>query len=122
MPNRAPSAPPTHAAPCPVAVNRRITIRHGFAETAQVSAANEVLSPFQRVRVHDISQGGIALILPDPLAVGETIFLQVTNYLLDFTYDLAAEVRHVSPHPRGSWLVGIAFDEALSADQLTGLI
>jgi c-di-GMP-binding flagellar brake protein YcgR len=122
MPNSAPSAMAPPSAPCPVAANRRLTIRYGCAATAQISAADEILSPFQRVRVHDISQGGIGLILPQAPAVGDTIFLQMTNNLLEFTYDLAAEVRHVATHPHGSWLVGVAFDEPLSTDDLAGLI
>src|SRR6266702_4528948 len=109
MPISAPSAMAPPPAPCPVAVNRRLTIRFGCAADAQINVADEILSPFQRVRVHDISRGGIALILPQAPAVGDTIFLQMTNNLLEFTCDLAAEVRHVAPHPRGSWLVGVAF-------------
>jgi hypothetical protein len=122
MPHSTPSALAPQAAPCPGGANRRLTIRHPCPPTTQVSAANDPHWPFQRVRVQDISQGGVALILPHAPAVGETIFLQMTNHILDFTFDLAAEVRNVGPHPRGSWLVGVAFDEALSAEELGGLI
>jgi hypothetical protein len=122
MPHSSPSTLPPEAAPCPGGANRRLTIRHPCPPTTQASAANDPHWPFQRVRVHDTSQGGVALILPHPPALGETIFLQMTNHLLDFTFDLAAEVRHVEAHPRGSWLVGVAFDEALSAEELGALI
>jgi hypothetical protein len=122
MPHSTPSALTPQAAPCHADANRRLTIRQPCPPTTQVSAANEPHWPFQRVRVHDISQRGVALILPHAPAVGATIFLQMTNHLLDFTFDLAAEVRHVGAHPRGSWLVGVAFDEALSADELGALI
>ena len=58
----------------------------------------------------------------DAPAVREMLFLQMTNSLLGFTYDLAAEVRHVTPHKRGAWLVGLAFDRPLSPGELAGLI
>jgi hypothetical protein len=119
MPQSALSAVPRQPA---AGVNRRLTIRHGGDLGTQVNAANDQLSAFQKVRVHDISQGGVALILPHAPTVGTTIFLQMTNRHLEFTYDLAAEVRHTTPHQRGSWLVGLAFEQALSADDLVGLI
>jgi c-di-GMP-binding flagellar brake protein YcgR len=122
MPHSTPSALAPQTAPRPVGANRRLTIRHSCAPATQVSVTNEPHWPFQRVRVLDISQGGVALILPDAPPIGETIFLQMTNRHLEFTYDLAAEVRHVVPHQRGSWLVGVAFDEALAAEDLAALI
>ena len=63
-----------------------------------------------------------ALLLRRAPAVGETIFLQMSNSLLDFTFDLAAEVRHATPHTRGTWLVGLGFDRSLSLAELAALI
>jgi hypothetical protein len=98
-------------------INRRITIRRMPATAVNVTA-----TPFQKVRIHDISQGGIALVLRHAPAVGDTICLQMTNRLLGFTYDLAAEVRHAKPLRRGTWLVGLAFDQALSLGEFAALV
>jgi hypothetical protein len=74
------------------------------------------------VRVYDVAQGGLALVLPRAPALGEAIYLQVSNDVLGFTYDRAAEVRHARPYQRGTWLVGLAFEQPLSAIELAGLI
>ncbi len=102
-------------------INRRITIRRTAAAAVAVTPQPS-RTPFQKVRIHDISQGGIALILRHAPAVGETICLQMTNRLLGFTYDLAAEVRHAQPLKRGTWLVGLAFDRPLSLGEFAALV
>ena|SRR5438105_4775793 len=107
--------------PSAVALNRRLTIRHPAAQATEV-AITESGPPFQKVRVYDVSQGGLALILPRAPEVGESIFLQVSNDTLGFTYDLPAEVRHTRPYQRGTWLVGLAFEQPLSPGELAGLI
>src|SRR5438132_9805562 len=98
MSDSIPSGAAEQAALYGALINRRVTVRHGAAETTQVSVAPRRRSPFHKARVHDISQGGIALVLRHAPAVGELIFLQMTNRLLGFTYDLAAEVRHTVPY------------------------
>jgi hypothetical protein len=100
--------------------NRRLTIRHPAPKTTTTAIA--VSPPLQKVRVYDVSEGGLALILPHAPAVGEAIYLQVSNDALGFTYDRAAEVRHTRPYQRGTWLVGLAFEQPLSAGELAGLI
>lgn len=103
-------------------INRRIAIRHPSAPAARAVLTRNTRSPFQKARIHDVSHGGIALVLRDAPAVGTTVYLQMTNRLLGFTFDLSAEVRHVSAHQRGTWLVGIEFDHALSPGELAALI
>jgi hypothetical protein len=102
-------------------INRRITIRRAASAAVEVTASKSC-TPFQKVRIHDISQGGIALVLRHAPVVGDTICLQMTNRLLGFTYDLGAEVRHVRSLRRGTWLVGLAFDQALSLGEFAALV
>jgi hypothetical protein len=102
-------------------INRRITIRRAASAAIEVTASQS-RTPFLKVRIHDISQGGIALVLRHAPAVGDTICLKMTNRLLGFTYDLAAKVRHIRPLPRRNWLVGLAFDRALSLGEFTALV
>jgi hypothetical protein len=121
MTDAATSSAAAQAAVYGALINRRITIRRTASAAVAVSA-KQPRSPFQKVRIHDISQGGIALVLRHAPAVGEMICLQMTNRLLGFTYDLAAEVRHAQPLPRGTWLVGLAFDRPLSLGEFAALV
>ena len=107
--------------PSAIALNRRLTIRHPATRTTQV-AIPETNPPLQKVRVYDVSKGGLALILPRAPEIGDAIFLQVSDDTLGFTYERAAEVRHTRPYHRGTWLVGLAFERPLSAGELAGLI
>jgi hypothetical protein len=118
MPHTAPFAEPTQRA----TTNRRLTIRYAGGAHTEANMASSPLSPFQKVRIRDVSQGGVMLILPGCPTVGATIFLQMTNTLLDFTYDLPAEVRHARLDERGCWLVGVAFEQPLSLGDLDALI
>ncbi len=122
MPTPNPSAVAEHAALFGTLINRRVTIRRPCGAQTQATMAKQRRTPFQRARIHDISQGGVALVLRQAPAAGTTIFLQLTNSLLGFTYDLAAEVRHATPHRGGTWLVGLAFDRELSTGELAALI
>lgn len=122
MPQTLPSEAADQAALYSTLVNRRVSIRHNAAATTGVTLAKRPRSPFRKVRVQDISQGGIALIVRQAPEVGESVLLQMHNRLLDFSFDLAAAVRHRRPHGRGSWLVGLEFDRTLSLAELASLL
>ena len=109
--------------PAPTArINRRVNVRYpsGAATTTAVGSSASPL--LRRVRVWDVSQGGIAFILRKPLDVGQNVYIQITNRILNFTFDLAAEVRHVTKHTRGRWLVGLQFDRELTMAELASVI
>jgi hypothetical protein len=103
-------------------VNRRLAVRYpsGVATADGVAGLHGVM--FKNVRVYDISQGGIALVLNRPLKQGENFFIQVTNNILDFSYDLDAEVRHVRPFGPGRWIVGFEFPRELTTAELASLL
>ncbi len=103
-------------------INRRLAVRFPCpaATVDSVSAVATLL--FRRVRVHDVSQGGIALVLPRPLAPGVQLSIQVTNHILGFSYDLEVEVRHVTAIGQHQWLVGFAFPRKLSHAELASLL
>jgi hypothetical protein len=105
----------------PAEINRRVTIRRPV-NSATFATVNRKTRGFDKVRVHDVSEGGIALLLRRAPEVGDTIYLQVCNSLLGFIYDMPSEVRHVTHRKRGSWLVGLAFATPLSHDELATLI
>src|SRR5436190_132166 len=89
--------------------NRRVSVRYGApASTAKMGTPEGVL--LRQVRVYDLSTGGIALIMAKPLeASDDTYYIQLNNRLLGFSYDLAAQVRHSTPHIRGQYIVGFSF-------------
>ncbi len=122
MPDSTPSASTEQAAVFGALINRRITIRRATSATTEVVVTKRPRTAFQKARVHDVSQGGIALVLRHAPAVGELICLQMTNRMLGFTFDLAAEVRHATPIERGNWLVGLAFDRILSLGEVAALV
>ena len=103
-------------------VNRRVSIRYPAGASTITAVVSERCSPFKKARVHDVSQGGIALVLREAPQVGDLIYLQLTNRILDFSFDLAAEVRHLTPTKRGAWIVGLQFDQALSPAELAALL
>src|SRR5438270_9394527 len=107
MPVNTLKAPAKTLAACPI--NRRLAVRYptGVATADGVAGVNGIM--FRNVRVYDISQGGIALVLTKPLKKGENFYIQVSNTILGFSYDLDAEVRHVTPFGAGRWIVGFSF-------------
>lgn len=121
MPRTLPSPAARKASATAQLVNRRATIRYP-CEGGTAELANRRLSRYQKVRVHDISEGGIALLLKRPPQVGDWVFLQLTNRILQFSYDMVGEVRHVRPGRRGKWIVGLQFDDPLSPAELAALL
>ena len=111
----------TRHAYSPATWNRRVTLRYA-CNAATPTTVSRNLGVVRRVRVHDISQGGIAVILRDPLQLGEEFVIQIRNQILGFSYDLVAHVRHITQHAQGRWLVGLAFVESLSMAELTSLV
>ena len=124
MPRTIPSPAAARAAAPFDLVNRRVTIRYpgSAVAEAETAPADGPCPQLHKARVHDVSQSGIALILEHPPTIGEPIYLQLTNRILDFTFDLSADVRHVSRRERGDWIVGLEFDEALSLAELAALL
>jgi hypothetical protein len=101
--------------------NRRVSIRYPSSVATACGADTDGVR-FREVRVHDVSQGGIGLVLDKPLTVGDELYIQVTNNLLGFSYDLDAEVKHITPFAEGLWIVGFAFPRELTLAELAGLL
>src|SRR5687768_1993252 len=103
MPRTLPSTPPASAPHAQAngaglystLINRRVSIRYPGGLATVASAAMQTASRFRKARIIDVSQGGIALVLRRQPKIGDFIVLQLTNRILQFTFDIAAEVRHV---------------------------
>ncbi len=120
MPRTLPSSSSNPCAPSSL-INRRVSIRHPSSNDADATIGRRRRSPFQKVRIHDVSEGGIALVLKQPPPIGKCLFLQLTNRILEFSFDMAAEVRHVTPLKSG-WIVGLQFDQPMTPEELAGLL
>ena len=102
--------------------NRRVKLRYPCGLATATRVKFEKAGPFRRVVGHNISQGGMGLILPECPEVGTPVNVRVKNSILDFTYDLAARIVHVAPTDQGEWLVGLAFARQLSLAELASLL
>ena len=102
--------------------NRRVAIRYPCGLATSTSVKLLKAAPFQRVQAHNISQGGMGVILDQPPEQGVAVHIRVRNKILNFTYDLSAEVAHVAVRDDGSWLVGLAFARQLTRGELASLL
>lgn len=102
--------------------NRRVTLRYpcGLATTTRIKA--DKADPFRRVVGHNISQGGMGLVLDECPEVGSLVNIRIRNSILNFTYDLAARIVHAVPNEYGEWLVGLAFARKLTLAELASLL
>ena len=102
--------------------NRRVTIRYpcGLALTTRVKL--DRADPFRKVVGHNISQGGMALVLEECPEVGIVVNIRMKNRLLDFSYDVSARIVHVAATDSGEWLVGLAFARQLTLAELASLV
>lgn len=103
-------------------LSRRVGLRYpiGPSTGARVSTEDPVFR--RRVRVHDVSQHGMALLLPEALPLGQEVYIQISNRDLRLSYDLGAEVRHSTPHKRNRWIVGLRFHQELTPEELASLL
>jgi c-di-GMP-binding flagellar brake protein YcgR len=102
--------------------NRRVTIRYPCGLATRTRIKLEAAEPFRRVVGHNISQGGMGVVLEECPEVGTKVNVRMKNRILNFTYDLAARIVHVSPTDSGEWLVGLAFSRQLSLSELASLL
>lgn len=102
--------------------NRRVALRYPCGMATSTRIKMDGVNPFQRVIGHNISQGGMALILSECPEVGTFVHVRVRNSILEFSYDLAARIVHVAPTEYGEWLVGLAFARQLSLPELASLL
>lgn len=67
--------------------------------------------------VHDLSVGGVGLILAKPLPTGTLVFIDLFGF--DVPLEFLARVAHANPHDDGRFLVGFQFDRPLNHEELT---
>jgi hypothetical protein len=102
---------------------RRAAVRHASTmEAACHPIAVPAVGPSCPARIWDISQDGLALIVPHPYEPG--VVLSVVPEVLpqSLAPGLVARVLHVAPHGDGQWKAGCSFLSPLSEDELHALL
>lgn len=97
---------------------RRVHVRFPCGRETAVHMAQEESCIFQPVRVFDMSVGGVALLLWEPMEKGAEVFIQLGSRALDATLELPAKVAHISQMAGDKWLVGFAFNSPLKEEEL----
>jgi hypothetical protein len=73
-------------------------------------------------KVHDISAGGLGLILQRRFEHGTTLILELSGKKEIPDRTLFVTVVHVQAHGRNKWLVGCAFANPLADDELRAFL
>ena len=112
----------------PVASNanaeRRASLRYpctlggSSTEVAAIAPRDETHWP---VTVCDISITGIALVVRRPFEPGTTLTLAFRDTSFKVEHTLHVRVVHLKPRSRSEWLIGCAFEQQLTADQVRAL-
>lgn len=106
----------------PTLINRRIAVRYPCGLATETKMALAPQHPWHEVAVTDISTGGIALRLDQPLAAGLEVFLLLRNLTYHFSYELSGHVIHSRPTRDGQWLIGLEFIRELTLQELATLL
>src|SRR6266849_6517258 len=69
-------------------------------------------------RILDISTTGIGVILRQKFPSGTMLTVELQNSAGDVSRTLQTHVVHTTPHPEGGWVLGCAFDNPLTEEDL----
>jgi hypothetical protein len=73
--------------------------------------------------IQDVSQGGMALVLPRRVAPGTVLLIDEPPVRAEMQgRALPMRVVHAAPHPGGRWIIGCQFSEPISEQALLALI
>lgn len=117
--------PPVAASPAAASdqpwFNRRVFVRRPCGPGTSGRVSGESFRG-RRARIQDISLGGIALVVRQPIRPGTHVLIQLKNDFLGLTYDLSARVVHANRKAHDQWVIGCAFARELSAPELETLL
>jgi hypothetical protein len=112
----APARPPAPGA------SRRVTVRYPVPEGVACPLASVEWSGPRWATVLDVARGGVGLLLDAPLGAGVRVLIGLPAVGPQPRSALAAEVVHGADLGDGTWAVGCAFDEPLSAVERESLL
>lgn len=77
---------------------------------------------FWWAKLHDLSLGGVGLLLDQPVEVGGFLFVELTNASRIFSRLLLTRVIHLTKHDTDAYLLGGEFVSELAAEELRLLL
>ena len=102
-------------------IERRAWVRtpndHEVSCQPMAASSKEELDTAWLGRVRDISVGGIALLLNHRFEPGTALIVELSERPKVLRH-LLVHVIHATPEPNGRWILGCAFDCALSQQEL----
>jgi hypothetical protein len=101
---------------------RRRAQRHVCNLETSCRLVASVAGNAQIVRVRNISASGISLVLNGPVEPETILYIELLNRPTSFLCLIRLRVVYSVEHPNGVFIVGGAFLQALTAEQLTGLL
>jgi hypothetical protein len=106
----------------PSGPNQRATVRYRCppATAGRVQLADDV--KFLRAWLQNLSAAGIGLLMSKPLDCGLLVTVQIKSQVSKKTYALSAHVIHATQQSKGEWLIGCAFEEPLTSENLDDLL
>jgi hypothetical protein len=101
---------------------RRVEPRYQCGPATPARVADRRGQNPQRVWVLNLSLGGAGLLLAEPLAAGTPIVVHLKTESPPRFYELPARVAHSTARVNGDWVVGCAFSDRLTPDDLEALL
>jgi hypothetical protein len=95
-------------------IERRANVRHFCDIGALVDS--------WPAKIHDISRGGVKIIIPRRFEIGAVLKLEVPILGEENPYMLLARVVRIVPETGGSWCLGCAFLQEIPEEELQGLL
>jgi len=102
--------------------DRRVERRFEVTAGVECTFASPVLEDFGKVRVTNISRSGIGLFVPQRVAPGMMLAVELVNRSNKFTKVLIVSVIQTTEQKGGSYLVGGVLDSPLKQEELLSLI
>ena len=96
----------------PISATRRLSL-HFIAASRYVS---------QVARVREVSQSGIGLIFSNHIAPNTLLLIELRTEPGRFAHGVLARVVHAEPQAENGWLVGCAFIDGLSLNEMQALL
>jgi hypothetical protein len=75
-----------------------------------------------QARVLNVSEGGVALLLRRRFEKGTILRVEIERSDNQPPEPMTARVMHVTPQPDGHWLLGCAFTNKISAEDLQAML
>jgi len=106
-----------------VTADRRQANRHSsILKASRVGGEIKRFKPAWLARVMDISTGGLALHLGESFEVGTVLTIGLHDAGGQRVQKVDVIVRHAAEQPNGTWILGVAFRQPLSAQELADLL